>query len=96
MKERLAQFKDKLRNSKIFKVGAAAFAGASVACTSAVNALAASSITEDMKTALSTAFTDVKTDAISIMTVALPAALSVMGIGIAITLGINFFKKFTN
>ena len=71
---------------------------AAVTVAGAVPALAAdgSNLTEDFKTALSTAFSTVKSDAVSLMTLALPAALAIMGIVIAIKLGIKFFKKFSN
>lgn len=51
-------------------------------------------IDSGMKTALSEAFTAVKTDVVDLMGVALPAALAIVGIGLAVTLGIKFFKKF--
>lgn len=77
---------------------AAAVTGGAVMVAGAVPALAAdgSNLTEDFKTALSTAFSTVKSDAVSLMTLALPAALAIMGIVIAIKLGIKFFKKFSN
>lgn len=77
---------------------AAAVTGGAVMIAGAVPALAAdgSNLTEDFKTALSTAFSTVKSDAVSLMTLALPAALAIMGIVIAIKLGIKFFKKFSN
>ena len=77
---------------------AAAVTGGAVMVAGAVPALAAdgSSDTEGLKTALSTAFGQIKTDAFSIMGTALPIALAIMGIVIAIKLGIKFFKKFSN
>lgn len=74
---------------------AAAVTGGAVMIAGAVPALAAdgSNLTEDFKTALSTAFSTVKSDAVSLMTLALPAALAIMGIVIAIKLGIKFFKS---
>lgn len=51
-------------------------------------------ITADMTSALSTAFQSVKADVISIITVALPPAIAIMAIGIALTVGIRFFSKF--
>lgn len=53
-------------------------------------------VTEGMTSALSTAFSAVQTDVVSIITTALPVALGVMGIGIALTLGIKYFKKFVS
>ncbi len=53
-------------------------------------------ISEAMKTALTTAFTGIQTDVMSIITIALPAALAIAGVGIAIRLGINFFRSIAN
>ena len=50
-------------------------------------------IDSSMSTALSTAFTAVKTDVLSIITTALPPALAIMGIIIAIMVGVRFFKR---
>lgn len=86
----------KIKQSKVGKLGAVLFAAVSTACMGCINAFAASNIDESMKTALGTAFTTVKEDAVSLMVIALPAALSIMGIVIAIKLGIKFFKKFSN
>lgn len=87
---------EKLKNSKLGKSVTAIVAGCTTAAIGAMNAFAASNISEDMKTALSGAFSSVKDDAVSLMTLALPAALAIMGIVIAIKLGIKFFKKFSN
>lgn len=46
-----------------------------------------------LKTAMTTAFTGVKTDVLDIIGTALPIALAIVGIGLAITMGIKFFKK---
>ena len=48
---------------------------------------------EALKTAMTTAFTGVKTDVLDIIGTALPIALAIVGVGLAITLGIKFFKK---
>ena len=82
----------------IIKLNKGVKTGGAVMIAGAVPALAAdgSNLTEDFKTALSTAFSTVKSDAVSLMTLALPAALAIMGIVIAIKLGIKFFKKFSN
>lgn len=50
-------------------------------------------ITEAMKTALTNAFTGIQTDVTSIFTIALPAALTIAGLGIAVRLGVGFFKS---
>lgn len=46
-------------------------------------------------TALGTAFTAVKDDFFSILGTALPIALAVVGAGLAISLGIKYFKKIS-
>lgn len=48
---------------------------------------------EALKTAMTTAFTGVKSDVLDIIGAALPIALAIVGVGLAITLGIKFFKK---
>lgn len=44
-------------------------------------------------TAIGTAFQSVQTDFFSILGTALPIALAIVGAGLAITLGIKYFKK---
>ena len=61
-----------------------------------VLAAATTMVTEAMKTALSDAFTGVANDVISIATIALPVALSIAGLFIAVRLGIKFFKNVSN
>lgn len=53
-------------------------------------------ITEALKTAFSTAVTQVQTDVGSMMQTALPAGLVIMGGFLAIRLGISFFKSVAN
>ena len=76
----------------------AADTGGAVMVAGAVPALAAdgASDTEGLKTALSTAFGQIKTDAFSMMGTALPIALGIIGAVLAVKLGIKFFKKFSN
>ena len=64
----------------------------------AVPALAAdaASDTDGLKSAMSTAFGQIKTDAFSMMGTALPIALGIIGAVLAVKLGIKFFKKFSN
>lgn len=50
-------------------------------------------MSETMTTAISTAFNSVKTDVLDIFSSALPVGLTIMGVGLAITLGVKFFKK---
>ena len=61
-----------------------------------VLAAATTMVTEAMKTALSDAFSGVAADVISIATIALPVALSIAGLFIAVRLGIKFFKNVSN
>jgi hypothetical protein len=53
-------------------------------------------ITEGLKTAFSTAVSQVQTDVGSMMATALPAGLVIMGGFLAIRLGVNFFKSVAN
>lgn len=46
-----------------------------------------------MKTAVETAMTTIKTDVQGMFTTAIPIALSIAGIGIAIRLGMGFFRS---
>lgn len=46
-------------------------------------------------TAMGTAFQSVQTDFFSILTTALPIALAIVGAGLAITLGVKYFKKIS-
>lgn len=50
-------------------------------------------LTEAMKTAFSTAVSGIQTDVTSMITVALPAGLAIMGIRLAIRLGVSFFRS---
>lgn len=47
-------------------------------------------------TAIGTAFQSVQTDFFSILGTALPIALAIVGAGLAITLGIKYFKKVSH
>lgn len=51
---------------------------------------------EGMKTAFSTALTQVKTDVTEMVTTALPIGLTIMGMFLAIRLGIGFFRSIAN
>lgn len=52
-------------------------------------------MSESMTTAVDTAFKAIKTDVTSMMSTALPVALAIVGIGLAVTLGVKFFKKIS-
>ena len=77
---------------------AAAVTGGGVMIAGAVPAFAegAASDTDGLKSAMSTAFGQIKTDAFSMMGTALPIALGIIGAVLAVKLGIKFFKKFSN
>lgn len=53
-------------------------------------------MSETMTTAVDTAFKAIKSDVSNMMTTALPVALAIVGIGLAITLGVKFFKKISS
>ena len=59
-----------------------------------VYALAAGTglLTEGMKTAFNNAIEGIQEDVISMITVALPAGLAIMGIRLAISIGVGFFR----
>lgn len=49
-------------------------------------------LTEGMKTAFSNAVESIQSDVVSMITVALPAGLAIMGIRLAVRLGVGFFR----
>lgn len=51
---------------------------------------------EGMKTAFTTALTTVKTDVTEMVTAALPIGLAIMGLFLAIRLGIGFFRSIAH
>lgn len=51
---------------------------------------------EDLVTAFDTALKVVQTDAVSMMSTALPVGLGIAGIGIAVRLGMRFFRSLAN
>mgnify|MGYP004464564379 FL=1 len=51
---------------------------------------------EGLVTAFDTALKVVQTDAISMMSTALPVGLGIAGIGIAVRLGMRFFRSLAN
>lgn len=92
----ISKIAEKVRNSKLAKGLCAAGAAVATGAASSMTALAAGNVDESTKTALTTAFEGIKEDVISIIGIALPAALVIMGLFIAIKLGIKFFKRFSN
>lgn len=59
-------------------------------------AAATSFITEAMKTSLSDAFQGVGADVTAIATTALPYAIGIAGLFLAVRLGVRFFKSVAN
>jgi len=51
---------------------------------------------EGITTAFETAVGVIKTDSISMIASALPTGLAIAGIGIAVRIGINFFRSLAN
>lgn len=49
-------------------------------------------IDSTMTSALSTAFGNVQSDVLSIVTTALPYALAILGVGLALRIGVKIFK----
>lgn len=57
---------------------------------------ASSLVTEAMTTAFTTALDAVKVDVSTMVTIALPVGLAIMGLFLAIRLGIGFFRSIAN
>jgi hypothetical protein len=53
-------------------------------------------MSEALLTTFTTAFTQVQTDVTSMVTTALPIGLGIMGLFMAIRLGVGFFKSVAN
>lgn len=47
----------------------------------------------ELTTAFTTAVDSIKSDVMSMISTALPAGLAIMGIGLAVTIGIGFFRS---
>ena len=96
MKEKLQKVSEFVKRRKALTgmlCALMAFVGVLTSTITANAEGAAGNIDSTMTTSLTTAFTAVKTDVVSIITTALPPALAIMGIGIAIMIGIKFFKR---
>lgn len=80
---------------KIAATVAASGVGAGVLMPLAVyaNETTSGNITAGMTTALQTAFGNVQTDVVSIVTTAMPYALGIFGLFIAIRGGLKFFRQ---
>lgn len=90
----ISKIAEKVRNSKFVKGVCATGAAVATGAASSMTALAAGNLDEGTKTALQTSFESVKEDVVSVIGTALPPALIIVGIGLAITLGVKYFKKF--
>ncbi len=53
-------------------------------------------MTDAMTKTISDAFTSIQSDVTSMFGTALPVALAIIGLGLAITLGVKFFKKISS
>ena len=53
-------------------------------------------MSEALTGAFTTAVGTIKTDGMSMLTTALPAGLAIMGVGLAVRIGINFFRSIAN
>ena len=53
-------------------------------------------MTEALTGAFTTAVGTVKSDVLTMVQTALPAGLAIMGIGLAVRIGINFFRSIAN
>lgn len=53
-------------------------------------------MTEALTSSFTTAVGAVKTDVLTMISTALPAGLAIMGIGLAVRIGINFFRSIAN
>ena len=62
----------------------------------AVEGEVTSLITEAMKTAFTSGVNAVQTDVSSMVTMALPAGMAIMGLFMAIRLGVGFFRSLAN
>lgn len=51
---------------------------------------------EALTGAFTTAVSTIKTDVTTMISTALPAGLAIMGIGLAVRIGINFFRSIAN
>lgn len=92
MNELMVKVKEKKNALLVPAVGLATVAGSALPVF-ASGETPSGSVTSDMTSALTTAFNGVKTDVISIIGVALPPALGIMAIGIALAVGIRFFTQ---
>lgn len=93
MKERLNTFLTWCKENKMKASTALSMALLFVMGITANAETATGNIDSSMTTALTTGFAAVKTDVTTIISTALPYALGIMGIMIAIMIGVRFFKR---
>lgn len=53
-------------------------------------------MSETVKTSLTTAMTGVKTDVLAVIEIAVPAALAIVAVAMAIKIGVRFFKSIAS
>lgn len=53
-------------------------------------------MSETLTSAFTTAVGTIKTDVLTMLSTALPAGLAIMGVGLAVRIGINFFRSIAN
>lgn len=53
-------------------------------------------MSEALTSSFTTAVGTIKTDVLNMLTTALPAGLAIMGVGLAVRIGINFFRSIAN
>ena len=51
---------------------------------------------EEMTQAFTTAVGSIKSDVMTMIQTALPAGLAIMGVGLAVRIGVNFFRSIAN
>lgn len=93
MNDLMVKVREKKNTLLVPAVGLATMAGGALPVFASGEGSASGSVTADMTSALTTAFNGVKADVISIIGVALPPALGIMAIGIALAIGIRFFSQ---
>lgn len=86
----------KFKNVKSFAIPAMSLGALAVPTVTAFATTPSGNVSSDMTSALQTGFGNVQADVISIVTTALPYALVVMGIGLALAIGIKVFKRMAS
>ena len=92
----LNQIKEKLATKKGIVEASAPVLGTMALATPVFAEDPSGNVTAGMTTALQTAFGAVQTDVVSVITTALPYALGIMALTVALRIGIKFFKGIAN